>query len=306
MIDETVRERRGPQREWLICFLAAFALIAGEAAVEEGYLGRLAVAPGVVGVVLLITYQWRFAVRFERDGINVLAPQRQFIAYSSIEALRRDEDGDEDSFEFDVIHSRGVLHVPRDLDVSSAHVFEFLRSQFPAGEPENVPPSLRPFRYEQVMQFGIERVWSFHAQPRARAVRSWRPLWLSVAACFVGGIWLSTPQKERFHTAWTVVGALSLTAGILGTFVVAVVASTAARRAGPSGPSGIVISPLAFALEQGDLRGRMRWDEITAITRKTNTVVVAFAGGTITIRDIYNRPIGEIYRRLCEYWDGPE
>jgi hypothetical protein len=306
MTDETVAERRPVMPVWLLLALAAVALAAAEFASGEGHFLRASAAPAGLAAALLLGRRRPFIARLEGDGLDVLSPRPEFVPYDRIEALHEHGGGRDDSFAFTVVHDRGVLYVPAGLTVPSIELFEFLRERLPAEEAEvAVPASLRPFREEQEEHFGTDRVWCYQAQPRPVPPRSWRGVLLWAAVCLVGIVWMGTGFGDRDHKTWVGLGAVAMAVGFFGMLLAASIASRAVRGKGPSGPAGLVIGPLGFALQQGDVRGRMRWDEITAITRNATGIVVAFAGGSVTIRDIYNRPTSEIFRRLRDYWDGP-
>jgi hypothetical protein len=81
------------------------------------------------------------------------------------------------------------------------------------------------------------------------------------------------------------------------------------RRPGASsdGDGGIVIAPVGIAVEQGDLLGKIRWEEITQIDRNQMSYALQlhFLGGVLTLGDSYHRSLRVIYRRMLDYWEGP-
>ncbi len=131
---------------------------------------------------------------------------------------------------------------------------------------------------------------------------------LASAAIIIGGIWIGGDRGENEPKTWAGLGACLLLIGLIGLLVAVGKGSYRKNgRGSKSGGGGLVIAPSGFALQQDDLRGQMRWDEITDLTfnQKAHRIVVKFPGSTITIKDIFNVSLRQIFRELCTYWKGP-
>ena len=79
--------------------------------------------------------------------------------------------------------------------------------------------------------------------------------------------------------------------------------------------AGLVITPKEIGVVQGDLKGRLRWDEIIELRlggkveklqltsgAERYSIVLSVEGAVFTLGDIYDRPLAIIYERLRRYW----
>jgi hypothetical protein len=77
--------------------------------------------------------------------------------------------------------------------------------------------------------------------------------------------------------------------------------------------SGLVICPEGLALVRGDMRGELRWDELRDVCYRQKPgffspgsqlkgIHLVVAGATITIADLYDRPLDVIHERLLAGW----
>ena len=83
-----------------------------------------------------------------------------------------------------------------------------------------------------------------------------------------------------------------------------------------------MITPVGIALRQGDVGGKLRWDELKDLKLEGSVGTGSFAlsshsnvllgiqleveGATIVIVDIYARPLAVIHAALRNYWRGPK
>jgi hypothetical protein len=276
-----------------------------------------AVLPASLGFALTRLRDGRIAVRFTEDGLDLESPGRS-IPYRSVHEVwplcdLAPNRPLPDTFEIQIQHEAGRLVLPARLSLPSDDVYRFLRGQLPPGGSRAVPPPLQDYLQRQEQTFGADKVWSYAARRGAwfRGRRRLRAagqavLWSSLAWIAVA-IVTATP-------AWligTLLG-LPLGAALLGS-----------SSFGASSPrlrhwrqAGLVISPLGFALQQDDLRGETRWEEILDVTfrRRSQRVTVHSSaqtarglalkveGAVILIADVYDRPLLEIHDRILAYW----
>ena len=130
---------------------------------------------------------------------------------------------------------------------------------------------------------------------------------MSTAVALTGVSWIILSQEDGKATFWKVASVLTLLGGLFSVLVF-VVMNSSGRRGKQHGPtSGLVISPSGMALVQGDLKGEMRWDEITQIDLQSGTkgIRIKFAGGNLVIANVYNEPAWKIHDLLMSYWLPP-
>ncbi len=298
MIGELIEQRQKPGMAWAIWLFLAAALAVLNYLTDRDHLIRLALAPLGIGLVCLATTRKAFSMQALDYGLQVDAPTRQFIPFEKLETLyRHDESSSDDSFRFDIIYGDGVLSVPGGLNVASGELWSFLQSQLPSDEQVRLPSSLRPFQAEQVEAFGDDRVCAFRAVPQAPSTRGWFGVLLSLAAMVVGIVWAASGTEDNVHKDWIWIGGITILVGLIALLVTYHAAVDQRKQRGSkTGIGGLVIGPSGFALQQGDLRGKMRWDEITEISFTTSqTIVVRFAGGSLAIKDIFNASLRKIY-----------
>lgn len=107
---------------------------------------------------------------------------------------------------------------------------------------------------------------------------------------------------ESFVT-WLGIGVGAIVLGIAISLLRRVSAQAALVDTKRYGPACMVISPIGIGLAQGEMQGKLRWDEISGIKNGPNksfggskhpALHVSFAGGVIKVLDIYDRSLVEI------------
>jgi hypothetical protein len=303
MIGETITGSKGSPHAWLACMVIGALMVAGNFAMKENHFLIMSLGPFAVGFAVLMTRREPLIFRFDDEGIEVLSPGFEFIPYRSIEALTvGDEEGRQASIA--VLHRSGALNIPTDIDEESRRIYRFLRSVMPEEESIGPPPSLRPFMREQDEQFGERRVCAYRALGHPRFIKGLTAPFVCAALFVVAIIWMSIGAIERQYSEWLGIGALACT-GCIVAFIVILANRRSNAKVG--GDGGIIIAPVGIAVEQGDLLGRMRWDEITQIERNrmNYSLEIHFLGGKLTLGDVYHRSLRTIYRRIMDYWEGP-
>lgn len=303
MIGETITGSKGSRHAWLVFMVVGALMVSGNFAMKEHHFLIMSIAPFAVGFALLMTRREPLIFRFDEEGIEVLSPGFEFIPYRSIEALTvGDEEGRQASIA--VLHRNGALNIPTDIDEESRRVYRFLRRAMPEEKSIGPPPSLRPFMRDQDDQFGERRVFAYRALAHPRFVKGLTAPFVCAALCVVAIIWMSIGAIERQYSEWLGIGAIACMSSIVAFIVIL---SNRRSNAKVGGDGGIVVAPLGIAVEQGDLLGRMRWDEITQIERNrmSYALEIHFLGGRLTLGDVYHRSLRTIYRRIMDYWEGP-
>jgi hypothetical protein len=303
MIGETVTGRLGSRHAWLAWMMIGALMVACNFAADGNHLLILSLAPFAVGFAVLMTRREPLIFRFDDEGIEVISPELEFIPYRSIEALTVGyEEGRQRSIA--VLHRNGALNIPAGIDEESRRVYRFLRSEMPEEPAIGPPPILRPYMRAQDEQFGEERVYAYRSLAAPRFDRGFLGVFVSAALFAVAIVWILIGYADVRYREWRGGGLLGCLGSMTG-FVICLVT----RRPGASsdGDGGIVIAPVGIAVEQGDLLGKIRWEEITQIDRNQMSYALQlhFLGGVLTLGDSYHRSLRVIYRRMLDYWEGP-
>jgi hypothetical protein len=198
-----------------------------------------------------------------------------------------------------VVTRTAVLELGGRIDVGRRELLRAVLDRIPRGGQIPEQSTLESFARAEREQFGNERVWTFRAVERCRkrsgvAFVGWGLL-------IVGVVWVVAAVTA--DALWSVgAGMVALFALLAGARALGV--KSRQNIVGKNWRnSGLVISPTAVAMVQGDLKGKARWSEVRSVTFKRNQLVIEVAGATIPIPDIYDRPIQQIVELIRLYSD---
>ena len=190
--------------------------------------------------------------------------------------------------------------------------YEMLLDRIPDSGSREVVPDLEVRLNNDLQMFDGDLVYSYRARPAIPfsqlEVRTF------LLAIFLGGlIWMCFGIVREIN--WPVLGAC--TASIA--FVCWVIALIARQRENKQVPSrhlaGLIISPRGMALQQGPLKGELKWSEVKSVScgraatktfvinHPNRSISVNVVGAEILIHDIYDRPLATIYRCIQRYWE---
>jgi hypothetical protein len=198
-------------------------------------------------------------------------------------------------------HTR-ILELGGRLNLFRGQLMHRLLDRIPRGGELPDQPMLDNFARSEREQFGDERVWTFRAIEHCResllgyGIVGWGLLLLTA-------VWL----VAAFENPGWAAGVIS---ALLGAGLIAVLASRGKMHQRMAGKhwqeSGLVISPTALAMIQGDLQGKARWSEIKSVKYVRQRMVVEVAGASFFIADIYDRPIQQIHELVRLYTSGDD
>jgi hypothetical protein len=322
MSEQTIQSRpRFPLGALLFCLLA-LALDA-PAVVERNVNFAVGSAfPWLAAVLFWLKRGRRVSFRLTPTALEVEEPP-QSIPYEGLEGLLAPGRPPNPfkvgprSYTIQVLHRDGAFRIPARLTVPSDEVFGFLFRQFSPGGSRDVHPSLADFVRRKERDFGPGRVWTYRARTHlGRGPERPRLAAFSLALLLTAVIWLPWGIATR-DEGW--IGGGSLILVFCGLF--AVLAWSTTRR--PTGlvrikhwqKSSLVIAPDGLALVQGDMSGRLAWDEVLDVKVRTRPalfqtygstnmpgIVLKVEGAEVVIADLYDRPLPLIYQQVHHYW----
>jgi hypothetical protein len=211
-------------------------------------------------------------------------------------------------------HDAGHLLLPPVMNVPPQELYEFLQSKVPKRDT-SVHAALEGFYREQVSKFGESkvhvtntRVASRTPHPFSTSAKVGMGLFFGGVLTFAAGVAVvATGHEDLGYEVWIVVGVLLFIAG--GIFWLASRSySSQPNRALARNPDAcIVISPGGLAMVQGDMRGTLRWEEITGTRMgaarfldmpNQKGLELSIRGGRIIVYDIYDLPLPEVDRLI--------
>ena len=248
----------------------------------------------------------------EHEGLN-LVDTHQTIPYASIRSLSpASHSAEQTQFAIDVCHAEGRLTIPASIDHSSKTLDAFLRSRLVPQPQGFVHPALQNHLREEQELFGAEKVFCFSPRERLDPPRRGSTLrGIGLGMLATGILW---GLSGVFSELWIIPGIiLGLFGGI---FFLASYArrSTVDRIVKNGHESTLLVTPTGIALMQGNLKGKLRWDEVHAVkmtgpasfslTPVVSGLTIQIAGSQITIMDIYDEGLPVIQQRINAYFSG--
>jgi hypothetical protein len=320
MIGTELTSDSKPQVAAIAMFLIAAILVVIGVIQQNGNWALGGMMPLAIALALWTSKPHSFAAKLTEQGI-VVRPTSELIRYEAIRAVcptnsnqRQRDNGVH--FEFLLQHSGGTLIVPASLNVSSEDVFQFLTGKLIKRREVPTAPALVQYFERQTSTFGDDHVWTFvarrNAAPRGRGWYRSSIVMVGVAA--VGLVWVIAGGAMR-SDGWTGVGVMSLVLGIIFALLFFVAGKGASAAVGKMRNASLVISPVGFALAQGDLCGELRWAEVRNVRYRGKTgavfnssatpgrgIAVHVDGADIIIADVYDAPIQAIHERIEQLW----
>jgi hypothetical protein len=329
MIGRRIESESGPPLGAIVWFLLAGLTAA--CAVFHPYWLIAAILPASMGVAFLLTRPRRFVAKVAESGL-VLGDDPdggEWIAYDSIQGLvgegRSKLPGmpGPRRFAIRIAHPKGVVRVPKRLNVDSEELFRFLAEQVPDRGVRPIHHALEEYRDKMAAAFGADQVWTFGAAGHLAARSSLTRIRAGSLAAVVAGLaWLAIglglgADHGKPGAAWAG-GGLFLV--LCGSFLFALSYAGGADRTASLikkwRESSLVISPAGLALAQGDILGEVTWGELKGVrfadrgrsrsfqmTREGALpgIELKVAGASIVIADVYERPLFVLHDHIDRY-----
>jgi hypothetical protein len=262
-------------------------------------------------------------------SLRLLEPPEE-IPYCSIESMmlgNRPQDPKKPGLKpgpLMIMHCLGALQVPARISTSVTELYRFLLDKAGGTGSRDVNPRLGKHLAQEESTFGADKVWTFcarrHMGRRASTRRSRACCLLLIAT---GIIWICA-SPILFHSrkdqipiwlGWGII--LSVFSFLFWLMFKEQQRHPDSRLRGWEKAS-LIVSPSGIAIVQGDLEGRLRWDELReaqldpgrvhfAINSKglmRGGIRLIVAGADIRIADIYDRPMPVIYSVMHRFWKG--
>lgn len=322
MIGEVVTSRPGGTVAAVVFFALAATFFGVALANQSAHAAVFAILPLALGFAALLSGDPRVEFEVTADGLSLTAPDVAFVRYDDIRGLTAPVSGSGTDFAIQVYHTDGVLRIPAGLSVPSRELYEFLLDHLPpveAANPDNVPAKLRDFLAEQLRLFGSEKVFVFRARAFPPVFSYRRHVGYSLGVLLGALGWIVVGFTLD---ASGVKGAAGWGGGGIVLFLLALLFTFLFWRASDRGRAGnwhescLIVSPAGIALLQGQLRGKMRWDEVRAIEYPAKPrfgltsagsprsgIGLLVEGAYLIIADYYDRPLSKILSSLHTYWD---
>lgn len=261
----------------------------------------------------LMRFFWRRSKQemvFLEDGVRI-EPSGVEASYESILGLKlnnRTEPWGKDVkglSKLELVADGDVLFTGRSTGAGRA--YDFLLGMVPTTGSRTVSPRLTRHLEEQLASFDDDLVASFDARPVIGCPRPGvlqTAMTLLLAAAILCGLAVVHRQAIGWAVACGFVGSILLWVGTL-------VRDSGVRPQGMTRWMGscIIVSPTGIAVEQGDLVGKMRWDEIRKLECAKPlraSITVTISGANFLIHDLYDRPLAVIYERMLDFWEADE
>jgi len=306
-----------------IAWGAVTAVIAGLAVLSvHGLIA--AVLPACLAIAAVAARDRPFTGRLTDAGLELQQPNNELTPYESFQSLTYDgrpltvEEIRRQRAPIVVVHAHGAFQIPARLNVPSVDIYRGLLARIPPMAAGQVGALLGDYVEQQWSKFGGEQVLVYGARQRPGYRIPPRKIHFPfLGAVLAGLVWVAGPALVADGIGWMVAGIVLIVISSLVWLARTMANTPGGVRVSKKSEAGLVITPDGLALSQGDMKGHMRWDEITEMKMsrgqtgfrlsagpKGRGVLIRSPGVELVIVDIYDRPIQVIYQWLRRYWAG--
>jgi hypothetical protein len=271
--------------------------------------GVLAPPSFVLAMVCLRPLVMPRRFQFTEEGIACTRPRR-FVKYADILDVFPMDRGAGERFPIHLLVGDDSVLLPARLGIPSAELAEFLRSQPLGQRTREVPPIFTNFFKQQLLVSPPKQIYIFRGDKRRVSPRTRR--YRSAAWWFLGlsAIWFALTPLDSGMPIYPPFGAL---AGLFG--LIFLVGGYTPMRHGQARIKNwaevtLIITPLAMALQQGDLRGELRWEELLSLSSSSRrraapknlaNLTLKVRGASIQLLDIYQWPLDCAAELIARY-----
>jgi hypothetical protein len=261
----------------------------------------------------------RMALRLGTEGVEIETKhgKQTLIRYEEIESIKAPERpanwrlAGPPHYAIQVIYRTGVLNISARLTVPSDQVFESLHKRLSRSGSRAINPLLNDYLARQQARYGPEKVLTYRARTYiAQDTANKRKCIRGLCWALTGIVWIVLKIALSAANAWAAFGFLLLIAGLAmaGFYALSL---RPFRTPGHFQSASLVIAPAGLALVQGGVQGEMRWNELQKMESWANHrfsrnihggIILQFAGTSVTIGDLYDRPLRFIFQAMDAYW----
>lgn len=309
LLDRDLVERRSIPY-WSLFFLILAAVSMGLFSID--WAGAFVGASACVAFALVASLRYfrRGRFRVTPDAFASVRP-RMTIPFEEIREVVPGNPDKNGNFPVHIILATGSLTVPLLESCNCNELLALLRSRVkPFADSRRVPAAFESFLKQQRLIHSPEQIHIFYGKIRPlRAKVSTLPLQFTLAFLVPIPLWIALanafPRKEAFTVMSVVFG---VAAAISALFEVAVYFS-AKQRVKNADDAVLIVTPGGLALNQGDLRGELRWSEVQKISLNSRVsnfgdfqlietsggLYLGIVGAQIVVADVYDWPVDALY-----------
>lgn len=315
MIGQTVEAKSGMPKATVACGVTALLFVTAALATSSAHFGMVALLPALIAF-----FAWRnryqdVIVTFEERGISLfgtqhLLPYEEMHTIWAGSTLVTKESELIRAAPLTITHAKGRFFLPEKLNVPVADVAKFLVHRIPPQPDKPVHESLADHSAAQIEKFGADKVVHIHQRDSTQqAITRSNISVFGKALLLSGTLWLAAAiaathrdNTDESFAPWFALGIGGIFLGPLFWFAGKSNAKKQSVDAEKHGPACIVLGPTGLGLAQGELQGKLRWEEITGVKNgrakhfgdNDEALHIHFAGGSIILLDIYDRPLMDI------------
>ncbi|MGI9430341.1 MAG: hypothetical protein ACR2NM_16890 [Bythopirellula sp.] len=315
MVGRTIEAKSPLPKGAVFGFVLAIVLGVAGAVTGNVHFLMAAILPLMTSIASWVRRHKDVVITLEENGI-VLFGTHHVLPYAEIQAvlvgMKPVESGTTPagSGPITIAHDHGRFFLPEKTNVSVAELASFLASRIPQKVRKNVHASLVDYTNEQVSKFGEDKVIQIHQREFAHQAISQSAISLFGAAFFLSGaLWCvlavvleANDNTDESIVAWFGLGFVGVFVGGLMWLFAKAKSKTPTADTKKYGPACIVITPTGLGLAQGEMQGKLRWDEISQIKNgpaksfgdRDGGLHILFVGGAIVLLDIYDHSLVDI------------
>lgn len=316
LVGQTIRERRGFMFGAALWTLLGMALVAIAAVTANVHVALAAVAPIAVALMLVLLRRRPFVCRIDKEAL-VFDRLKLTLPVAAIEELIA---GGSKKEAFLICHADGFISVPVDLNMPWQAFREYLRDNLqPQLFTPRLPARLQKYFDRNVALFGAREMHVFWARDRLKRPPSRAGLAICAGLFISGLVWfvigVNLVDQRRGFEVWLGAGLAVMFSSLILAPLLLVLVRQRAPRLKNWQRSALVIGPAGLALEQGELVGELRWEEVRKIANRSRGASFTFdsrgtqpcvrldvAGASIMVFDLYHRPLFYIHDLIESFW----
>lgn len=315
MLGQTVEAKSPTNVSTLAWFILGLVLIGAGVVSGNTHYGMAALLPILLAVFLWSSRPRSVVFTIEETGIVLFGTDHR-LGYDQMSAvfvgdqLIQPGQPNLPQGAITVAHKDGRFFIPALMSVPADELGAFLANQIKRPDEQPLPSALAEYAAQQEEKFGKEKLTFIHQRPKHQdPIQVGSTSSVGKAFLLCGIIWfvssaVISEASRSFDWTWAWIGIGIGSAFLGGTlWTMGKTRKKRIRMNSSHGPAGLIIGPAGLGLAQGELQGKMRWDEISGIKNgpvgtfssdRDGALRVSFVGGELAIYDIYDHSLTQI------------